>query len=176
MKPHTRSAVIWSAVVIIAGFGAVVVIVAFVQARPGEPYLENPGALVGTAITAIGGVLAAIVGTLSRTEKAAEAVKAQVLNGHGDAPPMRVEQDNRHDEYSRRFESLETGIFRIINGLEAAQADIRGLRRDVGRAAGRLDEHDRRLNAGERRGDRQDEQLKDLRTDITDAQRPPDRV
>jgi hypothetical protein len=78
-------------------------------------------------VTVLGGVLIALI---ERTRRHARAARTQVENSH--ATNFRDESDERHRETIRRLDDIA--------------ADVRGLRRDIGRHADQLATHERRID------------------------------
>ncbi len=88
-------------------------------------------AVLVAIVTVLGGVLIALI---ERTRRHARAARAQVENSH--ATNLRDESDERYRETIRR--------------LDGIAADVRGLRRDIGRHADHLIDHEKRIDDIER--------------------------
>ena len=106
----------------------------WLDAETARVILVTLGSITVALITAGFGYLAV---RLSRIGHSTKEVKEQVVNGHGEIN-LREEADSRHDENK---ESLKL----ILEQFVGVQADIRGIRRDVGRLADGHETHSERI-------------------------------
>jgi len=92
----------------------------------------------GVVITAVLGYLG-VTATLARQH--AKATRNQVENSH--TTNLREEQDDRHRE---AMDALADMRRHVDTRFDAQAADIRGVRRDIGRLADRDDNHEGRIH------------------------------
>lgn len=124
------------------GLIGVIILISSIQAAAGGlPILENPGALIGGAISSLTILLGAVLPLLLRVERTGEAVHEHVANSHTkeDGTPLylRDDIDNLRREMRQGFLDVKSGIAHAIELSMANATDIRGIRRDV--AEGRAD-------------------------------------
>lgn len=156
-RRRARNVLLWVGIGLIVLIGSIVLISALVETRSGEPVIENPGVLIGSVITATGGVLCVILPLLLRAESNSEAVRKEVEPVGPGHPP---EDGTLRDEMTAGFERVDRGLRHAIDlGMNTA-ADLRGIRRDIGRntdlvisTASRVGKLERRTDAIERRVD-----------------------
>lgn len=139
-NPHTQKrnrSLMWTAVTTV---GVVVFVIALgaIDGADGQPMLS--GKLVEVTLIQVGAVSAILWPILLRTSKSAAAVQDQVQNSHSGV--MRDDMDAKHDQLLDRIQNLWD---RMENRFEAGAADVRGIRKDLGRHADKLDTHDEEL-------------------------------
>lgn len=159
MRVQSRQRV-YIAALIVAGVVAILGIIVVASAKMslpnGEPLFSDPGTLIGTVITALGGTAAAALGVMKsfdkrteRVEKDTAIIKENVQNSHNTG--LRDNLDTNHAEVlhaqalqSERIDGLEelmkTGMSDIREAVRHmtslhrdSASDVRGIRRDIGR-------------------------------------------
>lgn len=109
-----------------------VLLLSTIDTPAGEPWLESSA--IAQTLATLGLVAAAVVPTLVSTRRDASVVREQVQNSH--TINQRDDMDQKHDAITelvtQKFESLRS---HMDVRFEAQGSDIRGVRRDVGRAA-----------------------------------------
>lgn len=160
-KRAIRNAALWTVVVMFLLIGIIVFVSATGQTPKGESIIENPGALIGTVITGVGGLMAIILPAILKVEKNSEELKEQVKNDHkkADGTPLllRDDLDDKHDVVLARLDSIdarfnligdnveniEEGVRLAIQLGQANASDVRGMRRDMGRLTDDIRENTR---------------------------------
>lgn len=122
--------ILWFVVGALMLVGVVVFFLAW-DAERAVRLIDNPTAILGGVISALGVVLAAVLPALLRVEKVTGLIRDNVQNGH--KVPLRQEQDDRHEELMLVVTRLGSGIDNLSRRLDGQASDIRGIRKDIGR-------------------------------------------
>lgn len=136
-KRTARNTGLWIATGGVLFIGALVLVSAWGETPKGEALIENPGTLLGIAITALGGILVAILPAALRLERNSEEVKEQVQNAHKkpDGTPLnlRDDLDDKHGEVLTQIRNVRQAVDLALELTQANASDVRGMRRDMGR-------------------------------------------
>lgn len=142
-----RNTVLWTAAVALFAVGLIVFVSATGETKKGEALIENPGALIGIVFSSLATLMGILLPLLLRAEKSMDMVKENVQNDHkkSDGSPLylRDDLDGKHDVILEKLGSLADGVAIAIRLSEGNAADIRGMRRDVGRVRDDLAENTR---------------------------------
>lgn len=142
-KRTARNTGLWVATGGVVFIGALVIVSAWGETSKGETLIENPGTLLGIAITALGGILVAILPAALRLERNSEEVKEQVQNAHKnpDGTPLnlRDDLDDKHTELLEQIMSVKSSVGLALTLTQANASDVRGMRRDMGRIQDRME-------------------------------------
>ena len=151
-RPRARHALLWITVAAGGLIGLTVLLSTVSGAAHDTPFIESPGALIGTIILGLTGLASAVLPPLLRAEASGEVIKRNVQNGH--SAPLRDDLD----ALTAAIKVIGAAVDRIQETAAGTASDIRGIRRDVGRnadatiATGKmLSEHERRLDAAAER-------------------------
>lgn len=103
----------------------------------GTPWLES--SVIGQSLATLGLITAAVLPSLLGTRKDAAVARDQLENSHVDDPSrvsnVRDDMDEKHSEILARLDRFEERVDRRFDGQSA---DIRGLRRDIGRHSDKI--------------------------------------
>lgn len=102
--------------------------------------MSDTGAIIVALITTVGTILIVLI---DRTRRHALASRRQVENSH--ATNMREENDERHEQETGLHKQTLKALRFLTSQMVGVQADIRGVRRDVGRLADADVRHDQKL-------------------------------
>ncbi|MFD4957156.1 hypothetical protein [Microbacterium sp. NPDC058389] len=122
--------VVLSAALLLVGLVAL----GYLNAADGTPLVDSPATIIGPGLLMLGGVLSAVLPPMLRTQKDVAETREHVANSHvddqGNPIIMRDEMDARHRESMAAIAEMRR---HVDSRFDAQGADIRGVRRDVGR-------------------------------------------
>jgi hypothetical protein len=135
-----RNIVLWVVAISVVLMGIVIVLGAAIYPKVGEPLIESPEALLGTIVTAVGGLLVVLLPMLLRSEQNSEVIRNEVKNSH--STNLRDDLDDNHTSIVEALKEIllkqsmsDTSIERLHELAGGTRSDVRGLRRDIGRLA-----------------------------------------
>lgn len=133
---RARNILIWVAVVTIGGVGILVILGGILLDPRGEPIIDKPETLIGTIITAFSALMAVLLPSILKAESNSEAVRAEVApETPQPVPSMRVVVTEAIEVVKKEVAEVKEKVEDVETAVDATQADVRGIRRDVGRVA-----------------------------------------
>lgn len=124
-KTRQRRTILWTVLSVIVALAGVLLL-STVDAPDGKSWLES--SVIGSTIATLGLVAAATLPSLLGTRKDASIVREQVQNSH-----TKNQRDDMDDKHEVVVELLSKFSDRMDNRFQAVDANIRGVRKDVGR-------------------------------------------
>jgi hypothetical protein len=130
LSRRARNAVIWVAVTTIGLIGVLIFLGGILLDPKGEPIIEKPETLIGTIITAFSALMAILLPAILKAEQNTEDVKEEVST-----PANGDEHATLREVMTDAIEVVRSEVSDVKDTVDGVQADVRGMRRDIGRVS-----------------------------------------